>query len=137
MSVKSPDKVDGEVGLRIRVQRQAANLTQTALADQLGVTFQQVQKYEKGINRVSAGRLTKIAQAFGVPIGALLGTDEERSVTHRGAYSADSPLKLVIAPGALRLLRAYAKLKDGVMRRSVVGLIEGLAAQPMKGAKKH
>ena len=48
MSVKSPDKVDGEVGLRIRVQRQAANLTQTALADQLGVTFQQVQKYEKG-----------------------------------------------------------------------------------------
>ena len=55
------------------MQRQAANLTQTALADQLGVTFQQVQKYEKGVNRMSAGRLTKIADVLGVTIGALLG----------------------------------------------------------------
>jgi transcriptional regulator with XRE-family HTH domain len=137
MSVKSPDKVDGEVGLRIRVQRQAANLTQTALADQLGVTFQQVQKYEKGVNRVSAGRLTKIADVLGVTIGALISGDGEGGVTRKGAQSAESPLKLVVAPGALRLLRAYGKLDDGVMRRLIVGLIEGLAAQPVRGAKKH
>jgi transcriptional regulator with XRE-family HTH domain len=61
MSVKSPDHIDVEVGQRIRIQRTALGLSQTALAHQLGVTFQQVQKYEKGKNRIGAGRLTKIA----------------------------------------------------------------------------
>ncbi len=137
MGNKSPDKIDVEVGQRIRVQRQTASLSQTALADGLGVTFQQVQKYEKGVNRVGAGRLTKIAHVLGVPIGALLGTGEDNVATRKGSQGADSPLQLLINPGALQLLRAYGKLKDGVMRRSIVDLIERVAAQRAMGAKKH
>jgi len=136
MSVKSPDKVDIEVGQRIRARREAAKLTQTALADQLGVTFQQVQKYEKGVNRVGAGRLTKIAHVLGVPIGALLSADEEGPATRKVAPASDSPLKLLTTPGARQLLRSYGRLKDGVMRRSVVGLVEGLAYRS-GDTKKH
>jgi transcriptional regulator with XRE-family HTH domain len=135
MSAKSPDKIDMEVGERICAQRQTAKISQTALADQLGVTFQQVQKYEKGVNRVGAGRLTKIAHVLGVPVGSLFGTDEDNVATR--PQGADSPLKLLTVSGALRLLRAYGKLQDGEMRRSIVDMIERVAAQPMKGAKKH
>ena len=124
MKVKSPDKVDIEVGQRIRVSRLEARLSQTELANQLGVTFQQVQKYEKGVNRVGAGRLTKIAHALGVPVPRLLGEDEESGATRKMPVDAGSPLQLLTVPGALRLLRAYGTLKDGVMRRSVVAMIE-------------
>ena len=75
MSIKSPDRVDVQVGSRIRLLRQGAQMSQTDLAEQLGVTFQQVQKYEKGMNRVGAGRLTKIAAVLGVPVSELLGDD--------------------------------------------------------------
>jgi transcriptional regulator with XRE-family HTH domain len=137
MGVKSPDNIDVEVGLRIRVQRQAASLSQTALADGLGVTFQQVQKYEKGVNRVGAGRLTKIAHVLGVPIGTLLGTDEDNRATREGPHGIDSPLKLLTVSGALRLLRAYGKLPDGEMRQSIVRMTEGIANQPAGRVKKH
>jgi transcriptional regulator with XRE-family HTH domain len=126
MSAKSPDKVDREVGDRIRAQRQAAKFTQTALADELGVSFQQVQKYEKGVNRVGAGRLTKIAHALGVPIGALLGVEDEGGASRKGSLSADSPLMLLTTPGARQLLRSYGKLEDGETRRWIVGLVENL-----------
>ena len=72
MGVKSPDKVDVEVGQRIRVLRNDAGISLTALAEELGVTFQQVQKYEKGVNRVGAGRLTKIAGVLNVAVIKLL-----------------------------------------------------------------
>ena len=68
MSVKRPDPVDVEVGHRIRIERLARGLSQTALANQLGVTFQQVQKYEKGLNRISASRLHDIASALGIEV---------------------------------------------------------------------
>jgi transcriptional regulator with XRE-family HTH domain len=137
MSVKSPNKVDAEVGQRIRIFRTAAGLSQTALADQLGVTFQQVQKYEKGVNRVGAGRLTKIAHVLGIPVSRLFGVDEEAAVTRKGERSTDSPLALLTTPGALQLLRAYAKLQEGVMRRSVVNLIENLAFRQGAQAKRR
>src|SRR5438270_2624513 len=76
MSVKRPDPVDIEVGHRIRIERLARGLSQTALANQLGVTFQQVQKYEKGVNRVGAGRLTKIAEVLGIEVGTFFSGKE-------------------------------------------------------------
>ena len=85
MSVKRPDPVDIEVGHRIRIERLARGLSQTALANQLGVTFQQVQKYENGVNRVGAGRLTKIAEVLcggnvtsGTPVSEQYILDLER-----------------------------------------------------------
>jgi transcriptional regulator with XRE-family HTH domain len=127
MGVKSPDKVDVEVGQRIRVLRNDARISQTVLAEELGVTFQQVQKYEKGVNRVGAGRLTKIAGVLNIPVSKLLGLDEDSSATSRGYENSASPLQLLTTPGALRLLRAYAKLEEGVMRRSVVAMVENVA----------
>ena len=125
MPPKKPDLVDVEVGQRIRIQRLQSGLSQTALAEQLGVTFQQVQKYEKGVNRVGAGRLTKIANVLGIPVSTFFGADDATTIA-RG--TASSPLKLLTVPGALRLLRAYGQLNDGKMRRSILELVENIGA---------
>lgn len=127
MSIKRPDPVDVEVGHRIRIQRLAKGLSQTALANQLGVTFQQVQKYEKGVNRVGAGRLTKIAEVLGVPVGTFFNGSQEIAEIDTDGHDDVSPLKLLTAPGAFRLLRAYATIEDGGLRQSIVGLVEQVA----------
>jgi transcriptional regulator with XRE-family HTH domain len=127
-SPKRPDQVDVQVGLRIRVQRQAIGMSQRKLGDALGVTFQQVQKYEQGKNRVGAGRLTKIASVLQVPVADLLGTDEGPGHALERQGGASSPVKLMTIPGALKLLRAYRDLSDSKMRRSVVQLVDNIAA---------
>jgi transcriptional regulator with XRE-family HTH domain len=124
---KKPDAVDVEVGNRIRLQRLQSGLSQTALGDELGVTFQQVQKYERGVNRVGAGRLTKIAHVLGVPVSALLGANDAEATADHESPGDHSPFKLLAVPGALRLLRAYDRLKDGRTRRSIVDLVENIA----------
>ena len=130
MSVKRPDPVDVEVGHRIRIERLSRGLSQTALANQLGVTFQQVQKYEKGVNRVGAGRLTKIAEVLGVPVGSFFSGKEllVDGQAKDGAGEA-SPLKLLTVSGAFRLLRAYAEIEDTNLRRSIVDLVEQITSQ--------
>ena len=129
MSVKRPDPVDVEVGHRIRIERLARGLSQTALANQLGVTFQQVQKYEKGVNRVGAGRLTKIAEVLGVPVGTFFaGKEILDSEDRESAAGEASPLKLLTVSGAFRLLRAYADIEDATLRRSIVDLVEQIAS---------
>jgi len=132
MSVKRPDPVDVEVGHRIRIERLARGLSQTALANQLGVTFQQVQKYEKGVNRVGAGRLTKIAEVLGITVGTFF-TGKEVLDTEHNLNKEDgeaSPLKLLTVSGAFRLLRAYADIEDSNLRRSIVDLVERISANP-------
>ena len=130
MSVKRPDPVDVEVGHRIRIERLSRGLSQTALANQLGVTFQQVQKYEKGVNRVGAGRLTKIAEVLGVSVSAFFAGKEllVDGQAKEGVGEA-SPLKLLTVSGAFRLLRAYADIEDTNLRRAIVDLIEQVSAK--------
>jgi len=130
MSVKRPDPVDVEVGHRIRIERLARGLSQTALANQLGVTFQQVQKYEKGVNRVGAGRLTKIAEVLGVPVGTFFsGKEMLEGDDSKPSADAASPLKLLTVSGAFRLLRAYSEIEDTTLRRSIVDLVEQISGQ--------
>jgi transcriptional regulator with XRE-family HTH domain len=107
-------------------------VSQTALGEELGVTFQQVQKYERGVNRVGAGRLTKIAQVLRVPVTALFGASDAEATPHNERQGDQSPLKLLTAPGALRLLRAYGQLKDGRTRRSIVELVQNIAGARRK-----
>jgi len=126
MSVKRPDPVDIEVGHRIRIERLARGLSQTALANQLGVTFQQVQKYEKGVNRVGAGRLTKIAEVLGIKVGTFF-TGKEMLESEPPKAGEASPLKLLTVSGAFRLLRAYADIEDSNLRRAVVDLVEQIS----------
>ena len=92
------------------------------------MTFQQVQKYEKGVNRVGAGRLTKIAKVLGVPVSSFFGAHDGVTIERSDRGTASSPLKLLTVPGALRLLRSYGQLNDGKMRRSIVELVENIAA---------
>src|SRR5213076_2925416 len=88
MKQRSAGKPDIELGKRIRLRRVEQKISQAELGDKLGVTFQQVQKYEKGVNRVGAGRLTRIAGILSIPVGALLGVDAERPKTQ--SSSTDS-----------------------------------------------
>jgi transcriptional regulator with XRE-family HTH domain len=128
MSIKSPDAVDVQVGSRIRLLRQGAQMSQAMLAEHLGVTSQQVQKYEKGENRLGAGRLTKIAAVLDVPVSELLGDEGTGRYNRGGIDEAPAPLKLLTAAGALRLLKAYARLDDGNQRRNIVALVEHIAS---------
>ena len=129
MSVKRPDPVDIEVGHRIRIERLARGLSQTALANQLGVTFQQVQKYEKGVNRVGAGRLTKIAEVLGIDVSQFFGAKELGEAGDAREDGAASPLKLLTVSGAFRLLRAYGDIEDSNLRRAIVELVEQISTQ--------
>jgi transcriptional regulator with XRE-family HTH domain len=122
MTNKGSDSIDRIVGRNIRIYRLQKGLTQTGLADELGLTFQQVQKYEKGTNRVGSGRLLKIATFLGVPVTALFkGSDE----------MADTDKQLIFdqlaMPHANRLLQAFARIDHDGLRRSVVQLVEEIA----------
>jgi len=123
MPGRKPDPLDMTVGAKIRVLRVSRGLSQSDLADQIGVTFQQVQKYEKGANRVGASRLSQIANVLGISVGELF----EQSRPRPG--DAQSPLKLLVEPGAVRVLKAYVQTTDPRLRRAIVNLIEGIAGR--------
>jgi transcriptional regulator with XRE-family HTH domain len=127
---RSPNAADSEVGESIRAHRLIAGMSQTDLARKLGVSFQQVQKYEKGTNRVGAGRLPQIAEIFNIPIGALFDNHAETSPGRGKASSA--PVRLITDPNVLKLLTAYADITDRAIRRCLADLVERIA----KAAKK-
>src|ERR1700704_5939532 len=101
MLARTPDLLDVMVGARIRILRNHRGMSQGELAGKIGVTFQQVQKYEKGTNRVGASRLSRIASVLGVSVGELFETSENKTA------SAKSPFRLLAETGALRGLKAY------------------------------
>lgn len=113
------EAVDVDVGKRIRLRRLELGMSQTELANQLKVTFQQVQKYEKGKNRVGAARLHRISSALGVPVEFFFGRVGKRKM-------ADS-LMFVENIYGLRLLRAFASITDADVQKRIVVLVESLA----------
>ena len=128
MSPKQPDAVDMLVGHNIRIQRHARRISQTALAERVGVTFQQVQKYEGGVNRVGAGRLARIAAVLGVPVTALLdGVEGVDGI--RARHPAGSALALIAERQPYRLAAAYGRIPDKRLRRAVVALVEQIVRQ--------
>lgn len=128
MALKNIEPVDQVVGNRIRARRQLLGMSQTTLGVHLGVTFQQIQKYENGKNRVSASRLQRIADVVGLPIadlfpaGALIEAREDAAVAR---VPADIEEFLVTADG-LRLARAFSKVTDPKMRKLLITLVEAL-----------
>ena len=117
---RSAGKPDVELGKRIRLRRVEIDISQSELADKLGVSFQQVQKYEKGVNRVGAARLQQIATALDVPITFFYDGD--------GKSREVESLLFIDSSFSLRLLRAYSKIKDQAVQRQFVSLIESIAA---------
>jgi transcriptional regulator with XRE-family HTH domain len=116
---RSAGKPDIELGRRIRLRRVELEISQSELAEKLGVSFQQVQKYEKGLNRVGAHRLQQTATALDVPITFFYDGD--------GKSREVESLLFIDSSFSLRLLRAYTKIKDQTVQRQLVSLIESIA----------
>ena len=114
---------DVEIGRKLRALRLQRGLSQTSLADGIGLTFQQVQKYEKGTNRVSAGRLQKIADLLSIPVTFFyrgMGARQKR----RGM--ADPALGFLQTKGAVRLIRAYSEISSRTTKYALVVIAESL-----------
>ncbi|GAA5666379.1 helix-turn-helix transcriptional regulator (plasmid) [Nitratireductor rhodophyticola] len=122
---KTPDPIDVEVGSKIKAQRRLRGMSQDTLAAALGVTFQQIQKYEKGTNRVSSSRLAVIAKTFGVPPSYFFpGADD----TGQGMVAAAPELASFLETNEGRDLNlAFSRISSHRMRRKVVGLVTALA----------
>lgn len=119
-----PDPIDVFVGLRIRVRRKTLGLTQGALADALGLSFQQVQKYERGANRVSASMLVKTARFLDCPVSYFVD-EQELAETPAGSV-AD-----MMQPGAIEALKAYSSIPPP-RRLAVLNLMRSLAEDGFK-----
>lgn len=119
MAKKRVEPVDRFVGQNIRIFRTAKGISQTVLGDAVGVTFQQIQKYENGMNRVGSSRLAKIAAFLEVPVSRFFDN---------GATASDGPVAgplvtdLLSSPYAVQMLKAFADLPNDSMRRSLVSL---------------
>lgn len=127
MVKKTPAATDVLVGMNIRFHRQAQKMSQETLGQKLGVTFQQVQKYEKGANRVGASRLFKIAEILEVPVSRLFEGAENLTPTSR--QSQLSSAGLLAEPHILRVAQALSSIKDTDLRLAVVTLVEKVAAK--------
>jgi len=117
---RGPDPIDVEVGLNLRRVRRDRGLSQAEVGDALGITFQQVQKYERGANRVSASMLVKAARFLGVRAADLLPPDN-------GARPAETLIRrLADTPAAAKAVEAYCAIPSPVLRRTVLQLMRAL-----------
>ena len=126
MQKKSPNQIDKHLGSRVRARRIMLGMSQEKLADALGLTFQQVQKYEKGINRIGASRLLHMASILDVNIEFFFsGVPGLRA----GGFSDDSLMaEFLTRSESDRLVRGFLKLKDDEARRKVADLVDWLAS---------
>jgi len=131
---RRPNSADSQVGESIRAHRLAAGMTQGEVARRLGVSFQQVQKYENGTNRVGAGRLPQIADMFGVSIGTLFGGSVDASAGK--ARGGDIPVKLVSDATTVKMLTAYAAITDRSVRRDLSELIDLIAKSAKRKSRR-
>ena len=126
---KRPDPIDRLVGNNVRILRLERGLSQSDLAERLGITFQQVQKYEKGINRIGSGRLARLSQVLGVSVGRFFQGSE-------AGTPADMPPEaltdLLARPYAIRMLKAMANVPSNAARLSLVQLAESMGGMDGK-----
>jgi transcriptional regulator with XRE-family HTH domain len=131
MATKAPNPIDKYVGSRVRMRRIMLGMSQEKLGEALGLTFQQIQKYEKGTNRVGASRIQQISEILQVPVSFLFeggptsnsgdGFAEGASPTYVSDFLATSE--------GLALTRAFTRIADSKLRRSIVDLVEQIAAR--------
>jgi transcriptional regulator with XRE-family HTH domain len=124
-NTRSARAADATVGTRIRLRRLEQGLSQTELGKRVGVTFQQVQKYENGANRVSASRLVMLAQTLEVPMSYFFPEGSDGPKTN-----GPDPAGLITDRDSFRLAQAYAKIKHKKLRKIVLDLAETLAQEP-------
>jgi transcriptional regulator with XRE-family HTH domain len=129
MTKKSPNPIDKHVGARVRMRRMMISMSQEKLGEKLGITFQQIQKYEKGTNRIGASRLQQIATVLGVPVSFFFDGAPVQdssggfSESHSPAYVSD----FLATSDGLALTKAFMKVADSKVRRRIVDLVEAIA----------
>lgn len=134
---KQPNPIDVHVGTRLKMRRTMVGMTQEKLGDQLGVTFQQVQKYEKGANRIGASRLQEIASILTVPVSfffedaraATAADAAEREPEYGFAEDMGASFEVPRSPPgeAHELAKAFCRISDARIRRRIIDLVETLA----------
>ena len=130
MVKKSPNATDKYVGRRIRMRRLMLEMSQTTLADAIGLTFQQVQKYEKGANRIGASRLQHIAHVLKVPVHFFFEGAPSLSSLPNGTATAPSLAyvsEFLASSDGLALTKAFMRVRDAKLRRCIVQLVEQIA----------
>lgn len=135
VSRRAPNPVDIHVGSRVRLRRVLLGMSQEKLAERLGLTFQQVQKYEKGTNRISASRLQQIAQILEVPISYFY--DELPGDLSNDNFDAPAPdfvVNFLSNAESLQLMKAFVRIHDGKVRRKVVELVKAISGEEEKQA---
>lgn len=129
MPKRSPNEIDIHVGKRVRMRRMMIAMSQEKLGDALGLTFQQVQKYEKGTNRIGASRLRQIAQIMQVPESFFFdGAPNMPGQTSGNAPAAAVLSDFLATTDGLTIATNFTKIKDAKMRRHLATLIELTAA---------
>ncbi|TVR10256.1 MAG: XRE family transcriptional regulator [Salinarimonadaceae bacterium] len=128
---KTPNPIDVHVGSRVRMRRMMVGMSQEKLGEALGLTFQQIQKYEKGANRIGASRLHQIATALGVQIEFFYeGAPSAAGATQEGFAEDPNPpymTDFLSTADGLQLMRAFVRVRDARVRKRVVDLVEALA----------
>lgn len=129
---KTPDPIDRHVGSRVRMQRILMKMSQEKLGEALGLTFQQVQKYEKGLNRIGASRLQQISKTLNVPPSFFFEGAPSLSAEGSG-FAEESSSQYVVdflsTAEGLHLNRAFARIKDPKVRKRVLDLVTTLSEQ--------
>ncbi len=128
---KTPNSIDAKVGALIRYQRRAVGLSQEKLAEALGITFQQVQKYENGSSRVGAGRLYKIANVLRVPVAYFFDPDSiqpSASETHSDLVAGHDVTAFLRSAEGMEINAAFSKVKSPAVRRRVIILVKAIAS---------
>jgi transcriptional regulator with XRE-family HTH domain len=124
------NELDVRVGARLRDRRKALSISQKSIGEAVGVSFQQIQKYEKGINRIGAGQLQMIAAMLQVPIAYFFGGD---GAARAPGFAEDSAghdvLKILKDPEARELASAFASVADPVLRRQILETVKTLASK--------
>lgn len=133
---RGPNAVDRHVGSRVRLRRQLLNMSQEKLGDELGVTFQQVQKYERGTNRVGAGRLWVLARVLDVPVSFFYEGVAETMAQPGFADNDQTPIvdDFIQSADGVALAQAFARIKDSKVRRRILELVRTLAAEEAEAA---
>ena len=132
MAKKTPNPIDKHVGSRVRMRRMMLSMSQEKLGDALGLTFQQVQKYEKGTNRIGASRLQQISNILQVPVSFFFEGAPHLPGHHGGMGEAPSPAYVsdfLATSDGLALTKAFVRIKDAKLRRRIVDLVEQIAAR--------
>ena len=130
MAKKAPNPIDKHVGSRVRMRRMMLGMSQEKLGDSLGLTFQQVQKYEKGTNRIGASRLQQISLILQVPVAFFFEGAPTVHPHSDGMKEAPSPAYVsdfLATSDGLALTKAFMRIKEPKLRRRIVDLVEQIA----------